>query len=290
MGGSAPKTMTQTNTTKLSPEQQQIFDLALPHIQNYASSTPSIYSGTGIAGFDPREIAAQGMFTNVADTTGTSLAGAAANAQGQLMDPDFMLNPNQYVEAAATGTTNQVTKNLLENIIPNIRSGASAAGGQYSGGSTREGVATGKAIGDTNQGLSNSLANMYLANYQGGLKEMGNAIGRNQDVMTQQLFPGQVYSAVGAQARGLEQAKLDEEIRKFYAAQDLDLTQAQQTMGLMAGMPGGTGVSTVTGVAPQSNPLMQVLGLGATGLGYGLGGPLGGAAAGAGTSAITAGK
>jgi hypothetical protein len=74
-------------------------------------------------------------------------------------------------------------------------------------------------------------------------------------------------AAVGAQRRGVEQAKLDEEINRYYAQQDMPLWKAQQLMNLIAGMPGGTGTTTMTGVAPKSNPLMSMLGIGASLLG-----------------------
>jgi hypothetical protein len=130
---------------------------------------------------------------------------------------------------------------------------------------------------------------MYLSNYQSGMQNMGQAVGRNQDVMTQQLFPSQIMSGVGGANRGMAQRQLDEEIRKFYAGQDLDLTQAQQTMGLLAGMPGGTGTSTVTGVAPQSSLLSTLLGLGTTAVG-GAAGPFGAMAGKGAASALSGGK
>lgn len=59
--------------------------------------------------------------------------------------------------------TNQVNRNLTQNILPQIGSGAVAAGGY---GGSRQGIAEGNAIGQTNQDLSNSLANLYGQNYQ----------------------------------------------------------------------------------------------------------------------------
>jgi hypothetical protein len=64
---------------------------------------------------------------------------------------------NPYLADASSAITNQVTQNLQRNILPGINSGAIAAGGF---GGSRQGVAQGLAIGQTNQGLSNSLANL----------------------------------------------------------------------------------------------------------------------------------
>ena len=60
--------------------------------------------------------------------------------------------------------TSQVTRNLQRNILPGINSGAIAAGGF---GGSRQGIAQGLAIGDTNQGLSNALAGLYGNAYEG---------------------------------------------------------------------------------------------------------------------------
>lgn len=262
MGGSQPSTVTQKSTYEMSPEQRQIFEMAMPSIEAYASSTPSLFAGSGIAPLTPLEQQARASLLNTSAPAAEQLAGNAANAQNLMMDPDFMLNPNQYVQAAGAGATEHVTRNLMENILPGVRSGAASAGGGYSGGSTREGIATGKAIGATNFGLSKALADMYHANYQSGMSNMAGAVGRNQGVIDSQLAAPSIVSGVGAQDRAIQQATLDEDIRRFYASQDLDLAKAQSVLGLVQGMPGGTNVSQATGMAPKANPLMQILGLG----------------------------
>jgi hypothetical protein len=203
----------------------------------------------------------------------STLPGQAADAQKFLLDPNNMLRPNQYVQAAADATTGQVTRNLTESVLPTIRTGATQAGGMYSGGASRQGIAEGLAVGRTNEALSDALAKMHLANYTAGLGAMGDAIARNPSVLNQQLFPAGVYSAVGGQQRALQQAQLDEQIKNFYATQDLDLSKAQQLINLVGGMPGGTGVSTATGAVPKPNPAMQALGIGMQLAGLGMGMP-----------------
>ena len=268
--------MTQTSKVELGPEQKQVFDLAFPKIQEYAASNPSIFSGSGVAGFDPLEQVAQAGYVTQAAPNIAALSNQQAQTHSQMLNPDFMLNPNQYVSAAADAVTSKGTQNLMENILPQVRTGSTVAGGQYSGGATRQGVMEGKAIGDTTGNISNALADMYLKNYQTGLAGMSQAVNQTPQVNQQQLMPWDVLGAVGGQSRALEQAKLDEEIRKFYSQQDLPLLQSQQLLSLISGMPGGTGTTTVQGAAAQSNPLMQFGGLGLSLLGMmGGGGPLG---------------
>jgi hypothetical protein len=277
MGGQSAPTTTQTSTTKLGPEQEQVFKMALPYINQYASQPIQQFAGSGIAPFNPLETQAQGEYVNQAAPAVAALGNQGAATQSQLLDPNFMLNPNQYVGAAGQAVADTTTKNLMENILPGVKSGATMAGGPYSGGSTREGVATGKAIGDTGRDISNSLADMYFKNYTTGLSGLGEALNRNPSVQQQLLMPEDIKASVGAQQRSMQQAQLDEQVKKFYTGQELPLIQGQTLLQLIQGMPGATTMGTATGAVPQSSPMMQALGLGATALGYGMGGPIGGA-------------
>lgn len=265
MGTPSPKPITQTNKVELGPEQQQVLSSAMPGIQRFSQSTPQIFPGSGIAGFDPSELAAQMSYLNLAAPQAQNLAGQASTTQHQLLDPNFMLNPNQYTDAAANAVTNRAEHSLMDTILPGIRSGATVSGGQYSGGATRQGTAEGVAIGRNQDAVSNSLADMFLRNYQTGLGGLRSAVDANPGVITQQLMPADIMGAVGADRRAMEQAKLDEQARNFYATQDIDLNRSRELLGLVNAIPGASGVSTVTGSQPTTNPLMQALGVGLAG-------------------------
>jgi len=252
---------------RLGPEQRDVFNQARPYIEAFGSSPlPEFFPGSAIAGFNPTEQAAQQYYTGVAAPTTAGMAGQAASTQQQLMDPNFMLNPNQYVHAAADATTQRTTDNLMRNILPGIRSGAAASGGQYTGGATRAGIAEGNAIGQTGDAISQAIADMYFKNYQTGLGTMAQQVNQNPALMRSMTMPGDILGAVGAQQRGMEQAQLDEEVNRFYLGQPGQLEQgrAQQLLQMIGMMPGGTGVSTVTGAQPQSNPFAQILGMGSS--------------------------
>ena len=103
------------------------------------NNTPSGASSGGFAGV-------QGGGTQPAQTG--SASGASAG--------------NPYLQAQADAITNQVNQNWTRNLDPSIRSGAMAAGGF---GGSRQGVVEANALNDVNQGLSNSLANLYGSNY-----------------------------------------------------------------------------------------------------------------------------
>lgn len=70
---------------------------------------------------------------------------------------------NPYLDAMAGNITRQYTQNLNENILPGVRYGAEAAGGF---GGSRQGIAEGKAIAGSNEGLAGALANLYGQSYE----------------------------------------------------------------------------------------------------------------------------
>ena len=178
MGGATSPKVTQTSTVKLSPEQQKIADLAFPFAEQYASTPVQQYAGSGVAGFTAPEQQAQQQYLEEAAPTAGALAGKSAAAQSQLLDPQFMLDVanNPYLQAAMSSMTGQVTNNLNENILPGVRSGATQAGGMYSSASSKSGIAEGKAVGDTNRGLSDSIAKTMFDAYNRGLTGMQTAV------------------------------------------------------------------------------------------------------------------
>lgn len=91
---------------------------------------------------------------------------------------------NPYLPQQAQAITQQATQNLQNNILPGINSGAMAAGGF---GGSRQGIAQGLAIGQTNQGITNSLAGLY-----------GNAYAQDQQLQAQRDMQAQ---SLGAQER-----------------------------------------------------------------------------------------
>lgn len=267
MGGKQPSTTTQTNKVELSPEQKQIFKLVLPDIQGYASQDLQVFPKSAVAGFDPLEVQGQAGAVK-AGTAGQKLATDSAKLQNFLLDPS-LLSPdsNPWLAKSGKAVADATTRNLMESILPQIRGGATVAGGQYSGGSTREALAEGLAVGRTSQTIADRLAEMYSDAYNTGLKTLTTAQTMTPQVQSSLLFGPSVASQVGTQKRTMEQAKLDEAASKFQLSQMLPLMKAQDIMGLFTSMPGGSGVSTVTGAQPKANPLMSGLGGAAAGAG-----------------------
>ena len=65
---------------------------------------------------------------------------------------------NPYLDNMAGSITNRMNDNWTRNLAPSVRSGAMAAGGY---GGSRQGVIEANGLKDLNQGLGDSLANLY---------------------------------------------------------------------------------------------------------------------------------
>lgn len=257
---SAPKTTTQTNKIDLSPEQKQIFELAFPYAKSYAEQPAQAYGGPTLAGTpDATRQGEQMAMDAIGGING--LAGQAAQTQGFLLNPN-LLNPdsNPYLKAQGDAITRTATDNLLETILPAIRSGSTQAGGMYSGGNTKSGVAEGLAVGKTNQDITDALAKLYGGAYQQGLSTLSGAVSNNPSVLAQQLVGATTASGVGAEQQAAEQAQITDAYQRWMIQQQLPFMKASDLFGLISGMPGATGTSTVTGAPGGSNPLMGGLG------------------------------
>lgn len=277
----APSKVTQTNKVELSPEQQEMFNLALPYIQQYAQQSPEMYGGELLAGFNPNEIAAHGGYLQSAEAMRPQMQ-QAVDSNAFLMSPDQLSHEtNPYIQAIAQQISGGIADNFTQNILPGIRSGGIQSGGLYAGGNTRQLMAEQLGGQGALDATGDALEKLYFNNYQHGLSTMGSAIDRSRQVGLNTLLPDDVLSMVGGQQRGMEQAGLDLEFQKWMLEQQLPFLKAQDIMGLINGMPGATGVSTVQGASPQTNPLMAGVGGAASGAALGAmtgmagGGPIG---------------
>ena len=129
---------------------------------------------------------------------------------------------NPYLQDQANAITSQANQNLMNYQLPSINSGAIAAGGF---GGSRQGVAQGLAIGQTNQGISNSLAGLY-----------GNAYEGDQNRSTQQAM----QNAQIASSQSI--AGMQNQTQRDLGFGNLDLGRTQATNNYNLGL-GGLGVS-----------------------------------------------
>ena len=279
--GSQPQQQTTSTTYQLSPEQRQLYDIAMPGITQWAAKTPQRYQGSTIAGFDPSQTAGQEQVLQGAGTQ-TALGQSGANTTQSWLSPQALdVNNNPAVSGLLERNRRAVTDNLMQTALPGIRDSAERSGNF---GSSRQGIAEGLAIGKSNQALADAnasvLSDAYKTNVDAQLKSLG-LLPQTTANVTQ---GGQTTSAVGDVRQALDQARLSELVSNFNYDQNAPYLQSRDIIGLANGLLGGTNVSTAS--VPQKNPFTSALGGAATGASLGsFLGPVG-SAGGAGLGAL----
>lgn len=246
-GGDVPAqtTTTSTQTVELSPEQKELLGLAIPKATKFAKAGLTLPEGSGIAGFDPLQTQAQeqalglvapaGAITKTADTAGTAL--------------DFILSDllnvttNPALQAATDAAIRPITDAFTQTVLPNIRGGAQLAGQP---GSSRQGVAEGIASGELLQQVGDTSALFQNEAFGQGLDAFVKGLALAPGTAQLQTLPTSLLDIVGAQRQGQAQATLTEEQSKFFNAQLLDLTVAQELAKLAGTFGGGSTLGTVT--------------------------------------------
>lgn len=260
-GGNEP---TKTTTAVLSPEQQEILKLAIPGVKQFAAQVPERYPGSGVAPFDPSQVAGQNMALNAAGKQ-AEVAGSAADANmfftgGNIWDPAA----NSHLRGAIDAAVRPVTQAYQETVLPGIRNDAVSSGNF---GSSKAGVTEGIAargytdkVGDT---ASDIVQKQYQTNIDAQLKAMGLA----PTVQGTLTTPGITTSGVGDVRQNLTRQQLSEQMGNFQYDQYAPFLQSQDLISLLSGIPGGSSVST--GNVPQQNKALQALGGAASGASLG---------------------
>lgn len=166
-----------------NPQMQGAQDLYSQYLNSQANDPRmGLYKD---AGFDllsgARRVGEGGYDTNFKPVASVGMPDAR-NAQG-VLDPTNAMQSllsgtpnNPYLDQQAAAITGQLTRNMNENVMPGIRSGAINSG-QYGG--SRQGIAEGQAISRLNQDLAPALTNLYgnaYENAQGRMMGTANAL------------------------------------------------------------------------------------------------------------------
>lgn len=261
-GGSQPKPTTTTTTAQMSPEQQQLWNLALPGIQQFAANVPKRYQGDTVANFDPSQTAGQEMALKAAGAQqgiADSSAGALNKVFTDLWSPD-----TPEVQATIAASTRPITQNLMETVLPGLRSEAVGSGNF---GSSRQGIAEGLASGRASQAIGDTASKITTDLYKTNVDATLKALGLTPTIQQAQLAPGITTSGVGDVRQAQAQKELDAQIAGFNFDQFAPFLQSKELLSLIQGIPGGT--STAVGTGPSTNPVLQGLGGAATGASLG---------------------
>lgn len=267
----APQTQSSTSTTtqNLNPQQQQLLDLIMPQITNFAAGVPKRYQGSTIAGFNPTQMAAQEMLLG----QGVGAQNAAYNSAKGVTD--FWTNPgaldpsgNPGMRGTIDAAVRPITEQLTQSYLPAIRS--EAIGGSNFG-SSRQGIAEGLAMQGASRATGDTAAKITNANYQTNVEAQLRAMGFLPQVAQMGTAPALTTGAVGDVRQSLEQAQLGEKAAQFSWDQMAPYLQSKEILSFLQGIPGGSTTSTGQSEAstPRRNPIMGALGGAATGASLG---------------------
>ena len=166
---------------------------------------------------------------------------------------------NPFLDGMAGSVVQQAAQGLNNQVLPGIRAGAMMAGGI---GGSRQGIAEGNAIGQTMQGVSNSLAGLYGNAYE---SDQGRALqmrGQDQGFYTAQRGQDLQGMQLGGQLFGQGQQGLQGQGQGVFNAGQMQVNAQQQPFVNQANL-----VSPFTGYGgtqvqqqPGASPFGQVLG------------------------------
>jgi hypothetical protein len=249
-GGTSNPTTTTTSETQLSPQVQQLIASL-----NLNQSAPTQFQGPTVAGLTPDELQAQEM-ARAAAASQNQLAGQANTTQAKMLDPNFQLNvaDNPYLQAANQVTTADLTKNLMERILPQVRNSGEQAGGAYSSASSRNNLLEARGIGDTQDSIADAITKAQYDAYNQGAGRLQTAIGQNAGVQAGNNVGATTLGGVGAQNRALEQAQMDENQKAHYLMPLLNQEWLNNQLGVASTLNGMTGktVNTQIGATPKA--------------------------------------
>lgn len=260
----SPSPTTQTTTTQLTPEQQQVLNLAMPGIQSFAANVPSQYPGSTVSPFTASQTAGQNMALGAAGDQ-ANLAGNAARATNNFTSGDIW-NPasNPNLTNAINAATRPITQQLTQSTLPAIR-GSAVTSGNF--GSSRQGIAEGLASQAASTATGDTAAKVAEDEYNTNIDAQLKAIGLTPTVQQSVIQPAVTTSGVGDVQQAQNQSELNSTIGSYNYSQLAPFLQSQELISLLQGIPGGG--STTTGTVPQANPATMALGGAAAGASLG---------------------
>ena len=195
-----------------------------PYLKEIMSSSGDLYGqglnyypGQTFAGRDPLQDQAQNLSLNYAMNSMPGQIYDAQRAQSfALNSPDVANNP--YVQNMMQSNQFMANRNLSENLLPQIQSGAVASGQM---GGSRQGIAQGLAMRGTQEALANANAQTMMDAYGKGLGAQQGALALAPQTMGMGLQPMDVMGKVGAYNQGIDTQALDADMTRWNANQDL---------------------------------------------------------------------
>jgi hypothetical protein len=263
-GSSSPATQTQTTSTQLSPQQQQLLGLAMPQLSQYAANPTTVPTSGLVAPFTSAQTSGQSQVlgANAAQSGITENAANASNflTTGQALNP----SSNPYEEQAINAAIQPIQQNLEFNTLPQLQEQATGVGQT---GSSRAGVAQGLASLGASEAEGQTAANIANTSYGTGINAMTQALGLSPATAAAQAIPGATTSAVGDVQQQQQQQNIDAQLLASIYNSQQPLATGEALAGIASGIPGATTSTTGTTTAQSPSTLQQILGYGTLGTG-----------------------
>lgn len=217
-----------------------------------------------IAPYTGKLYAEPGKTTQQAWDITKGMAGAAVPGGQQTMQLGMdtlagkYLTPesNPALQAYIQSAIRPITETLTEQWLPQIRSGAVAAGGY---GGSRQGIAEGQAMGRAAGAVGDVTSQIAMQAYEAERLRQLQAPGMLSQGMQLQLMQPELLGRVGAQEQAEEQARLQEQYQLYQIAQTQPW-QALQQYGNLLLPAAGQGGTTMQTTDPGTNPLGGMFG------------------------------
>lgn len=201
------------------------------------------FGGQTFAGFNPLQQQSQAaqLAFGQSPALGGQLGAINQASLSALGGPDNLLS-NPAVTGALGAIESRGNRNLLENILPNVRRSAVGAGQTF--GSSRADIAQAQQIGDTQQRISDAQAGFLGNQLNSARTAQTGALGLAPQTLGTGLFPSQIQAGVGAQQQGLSQQQINENIARFNFNQAAPGDLTNQFVNQAAGLAGFGGTTT----------------------------------------------
>ncbi len=217
----------QKTKQKVTPYDEGQLQSILGRLSALGGTPQEFFPGQTYAEMDPLQSEALGMREDYARSLGGMLDPTMSAWQSTLTAPDVASNP--YVQGMIGQQANVLNRNLQENLLPSIQSGAIGAGQL---GSSRQGVAEGIAMRGTQEALANQMADTQMQAYLSGLGQQRYGLGMAPTMMSMGTQPAEMLMGVGDIRRAEEQRGIDEAMARHAFEQDEPWQRLQRQAGL----------------------------------------------------------
>ena len=211
-----------------------------------------------VAPLSGEERQAQGMVMDTAGVTSNLFKDQVTPAIGTGLNALDVAN-NQYVQDYAKAAIQPIFQELTETALPAVQAGANATG---TVGSSRQGIAQAQAIERAARAAGQTTSGIFNQAYGAGLNALQSTLGQIPGLVSAYNQPAESVSAVGAQNRALEQARIDSDMAKHNYYQNLPYKKLTEYANLVTAPTGGVSETTVEGTPADkaSQTLSLILG------------------------------